>query len=137
MPVPWASITCGMTLAVFKQIGELTIEHQLRRAVSRGEFELFYQPKVDVVSHKLEGLEALMRWRRPNGHLVSPGVFVPVLESSGMIVEVGKWLIHQAVKDCTGWLQQGLTGLSVAMNVTPSQLRNDAFVSEFLSAAAQ
>lgn len=114
-----------------KQISELTIEHQLRRAISRQEFELHYQPKIDIATHRLEGLEALLRWRHPRGHLVSPAEFLPVLESSGLIVDVGKWVIRQATSDCQRWSRLGISGIRVAVNIHPAQLRDPDFVSEF------
>lgn len=119
-----------------RQIGELTIEHQLRRAIARQEFELHYQPKLGITSRRLEGLEALLRWRHPDGHLVMPSVFLPVLESTGLIVDVGKWVFQQAARDCQRWLQQGVPGVRVAINIAPAQLRDPAFVTDILAAVA-
>jgi predicted signal transduction protein with EAL and GGDEF domain len=88
--------TRGMTDAV---AGKLTLENQLRRALDDEEFILHYQPKIDLASGKLTGAEALIRWNDPDTGLVPPGRFIPVLEESGLIHEVGRWAMRKALED--------------------------------------
>ena len=99
------------------------LERKLRIAVERQQFELHYQPKVDVKTRRVEGVEALIRWHDPDSGLVSPGAFLPILESSGLIVPVGEWVIERAALDCQHWQGLGLPGVRVAVNVSPQQLR--------------
>ncbi len=112
-------------------VSGLALEHKLRLALERQQFELHYQPKVNVRSRRIEGVEALIRWRDPERGLISPAEFLPVLESTGLIVEVGDWVIRRAALDCQRWLSAGLPPLRVAVNVSPSQLRLTDFVEEF------
>ncbi len=106
----------------------LALEKSLRRALENGEYELHYQPKVDVVHRRIMGMEALLRWRRPSHDLVSPATFVPLLEETGMIVEVGAWVMRQACLDRGRWLERGLAVPRIAVNVSAIQLRGDEFV---------
>ena len=94
---------------------------------------MFYQPKVDITTHQIRGLEALIRWPDPELGMVSPMEFVPLLEESGMIVEVGRWVIEQAVADVARWLAQGLVVPRVAVNVSEVQLRQPNFVATVLN----
>ena len=81
-------------------------------------------------------MEALIRWRDPDGGLVLPGTFRPVLESTGLMVEVGDWVIRRAAQDCQQWMRAGLAPLRVAVNISPTQLRLPSFVASFLGALA-
>lgn len=101
---------------------DLALEQQLRGALERGEFRLFYQPKVTAKSGELAGVEALLRWQRPEG-IVPPDRFIRVLEDSELIVEVGQWVIAQALRDYRAWEQLGLNPPRIAVNVSPIQLR--------------
>jgi diguanylate cyclase (GGDEF)-like protein/PAS domain S-box-containing protein len=117
------------TRHISERIAErLALEKDLRRALEKGEYELHYQPKVDLAGGHITGLEALLRWRSPEHGLVAPGAFVPLLEENGMIVEVGAWALRQACLDRGRWLQQGLDAPRVAVNVSAVQLRRDDFV---------
>jgi diguanylate cyclase (GGDEF)-like protein/PAS domain S-box-containing protein len=107
---------------------KLMLENKLRQAVERKEFVLHYQPKVDVVSRKIVGLEALIRWNNPESGLVAPAQFIPLLEETGMILEVGLWAIRQTLEDCRLWREQGLKAPRVAVNVSALQLRQKDFV---------
>jgi EAL domain-containing protein (putative c-di-GMP-specific phosphodiesterase class I) len=100
----------------------------LRRAVEAGEFVLHYQPKVDMRSGRIVGLEALTRWNRPAQGLIPPGTFIPLLEESGLILEVGAWTIHQAMNDYRDWMAMALNVPPIAVNVSPHQLRHPDFV---------
>ena len=106
----------------------LVLEKNMLRALEHNEFILHYQPKVDLSSRRLEGLEALIRWRSPELGLVAPGKFVPLIEENGLIVEVGAWVLRQAMRDRARWLGLGLDPPRVAVNVSTVQLRRDDFV---------
>jgi diguanylate cyclase (GGDEF)-like protein/PAS domain S-box-containing protein len=110
--------------------GRLTLENQLRQAVDRGEFVLHYQPKVSLASGKLTGVEALIRWNDPRTGLVPPGRFIPMLEETGLIHEVGRWALRQAIAGYLGWKARGLAAVRVAVNVSPLQLRHRGFIAE-------
>jgi EAL domain-containing protein (putative c-di-GMP-specific phosphodiesterase class I) len=107
------------------------MENQLRHALDNGEFVLHYQPKMNLASGKLTSAEALIRWNDPNtGLLVPPGQFIPLLEETGLILEVGQWALRQAVADYLRWRDAGLEALRIAVNVSPLQLRDSAFVTQ-------
>jgi diguanylate cyclase (GGDEF)-like protein len=114
----------------------LALEARLAGALDREEFLLHYQPKVDICSGKVHGLEALLRWRDTEEGLVPPSLFVPLLERSGAIVDVGEWVLRQAVRDIGTWMKVGLTDIRVAVNVSPLQLRRRDFVERVLSGIA-
>jgi diguanylate cyclase (GGDEF)-like protein len=122
-----------MTQAV---AGRLSLENQLRRALERGEFELHYQPKVELASGRLVGAEALLRWNDPRSGLTAPGRFVPILEETGLIHEVGRWALGRAIEDYLGWRAAGLPAVRVAVNLSPRQLRSRAIVHDLLRAIA-
>jgi EAL domain-containing protein (putative c-di-GMP-specific phosphodiesterase class I) len=102
----------------------------LRGAIEADEFVLHYQPKVGIRSGKIDGLEALLRWNRPEHGLVSPADFIPLLEESGLIREVGTWVLEQAATDYRDWLQKGIGQQRIAVNVSPLQLRHPDFVAQ-------
>jgi diguanylate cyclase (GGDEF)-like protein/PAS domain S-box-containing protein len=108
--------------------GRLTLESRLQRAVENREFTLYYQPKVHLVTGQILGLEALIRWNDPETGLVPPLKFIPVLEETGMILDVGDWVIEQAVADYHEWQSRGLKAPRVAVNVSQLQLRKKDFV---------
>ncbi|WP_017530649.1 EAL domain-containing response regulator [Pseudomonas fluorescens] len=98
------------------------LETALRDAVERDEFTLHYQPKVDVASGRICALEALLRWDRPGYGAVSPAVFVPVLESLGLIVPVGRWVIETVCRQIATWQREDIGAVEVAVNVSGHQL---------------
>ncbi|MBI2308609.1 MAG: EAL domain-containing protein [Rhodocyclales bacterium] len=98
------------------------IDSELRLAVSRGEFELYYQPKVDCGSRRITGTEALLRWNHPLRGVLPPAEFLPVLEEVGLIGEVGGWVLREACRQLKAWLDAGLGPLSVAVNLSARQL---------------
>jgi diguanylate cyclase (GGDEF)-like protein/PAS domain S-box-containing protein len=113
-----------------------TLESQLRDAIDNDEFVLYYQPKVNIVSGKLSGAEALIRWNDPRRGLVPPAEFIPILEETGLIFEVGRWALHKAVKEYLRWRAAGLPAVRIAVNVSPLQVRNTGFVAEIEEAIA-
>ncbi|MGN6582061.1 MAG: EAL domain-containing protein [Bordetella sp.] len=106
---------------------KLEMENRLRYAIDHGEFVLHYQPKVDLESGRVVGAEALIRWNDPQSGLVAPGRFIPLLEETGLIYEVGRWALGQATADFLRWRARGLQAVRVAVNVSPLQLRDQAF----------
>jgi diguanylate cyclase (GGDEF)-like protein/PAS domain S-box-containing protein len=110
--------------------GELTLENQLRQALDQEEFVLHYQPKVNLASGKLVGVEALIRWNDPRTGLVPPGRFIPILEATGLIYDVGRWALRKAMQDYLRWLAAGLPAVRIAVNMSPLQLRNRGFIAE-------
>jgi EAL domain-containing protein (putative c-di-GMP-specific phosphodiesterase class I) len=110
--------------------GRLTLESQLRQALEKEEFVLHYQPKVSLASGKLTSAEALIRWNDPRTGLVPPGRFIPVLEETGLIYEVGRWALRKAIEDYLRWRGAGLPAVRIAVNVSPLQLRHRGFIAD-------
>jgi diguanylate cyclase (GGDEF)-like protein len=110
----------------------LALEHRLRIALDERQFELHYQPQVELETGRIRVVEALLRWRDPERGVIAPGEFLPVLESSGLIVPVGRWVLEQAVEDCRRWRAAGLGPVRVAVNVSAAQIRRRAFVEQTL-----
>jgi EAL domain-containing protein (putative c-di-GMP-specific phosphodiesterase class I) len=106
------------------------MEQDLRRAIDVGEFELFYQPKFDARQHRLVGAEALLRWRHPERGLVSPADFIPILENTGLIVPVGRWVMAEARRAALAWRAQGHDRLRIAVNLSARELRHPRFIEQ-------
>jgi diguanylate cyclase (GGDEF)-like protein len=117
-----------------EMMARLALEQKLRIALERRQFVLHYQPKVDFATRRICGAEALLRWQDPQNGLVPPGAFLPLLESTGLILEVGAWVIEQAAHDCREWLRAGLPPIRIAVNISPAQLRQSDFTTQFLNA---
>jgi diguanylate cyclase (GGDEF)-like protein len=107
---------------------KLTLETKLRRALEHDEFVLHYQPKVELKTGRVIGLEALIRWQDPDSGLVPPGRFIPVLEETGLIVEAGSWVMQHAAAQFTAWRERGFDPPRVAVNVSALQLGQRDFV---------
>lgn len=122
-----------MTETVAMSVG---VENRLRRALEREEFVLHYQPKINIASGKLTGAEALIRWNDPVSGLTLPGRFIPLLEETGLIHEVGRWALRKAIEDYRRWRNDGLPAVRIAVNVSPLQLRNQNFVAEIQQAVS-
>ena len=106
----------------------LALENQLKRAIEQEEFVLFYQPKVDLENRRVQGVEALIRWQHPQTGLVPPMKFIPLLEETGMIIEVGNWALRQASLDRGLWMARHLNAPRIAVNVSTVQLQRSDFV---------
>lgn len=100
------------------------MEMDLRAAIVAGELTLHYQPLFDLAGDRIGGFEALLRWRRPAGDMVSPADFIPLAEESGLILEIGDWVLRTACREATGWPGR----YSVSVNVSPVQFKNRDFV---------
>ncbi|MGE5525971.1 MAG: PAS domain S-box protein [Rhodospirillaceae bacterium] len=101
----------------------ITLGNELRQALERGEFLLHYQPKVRLATGELTGFEALLRWQRGDGTLLMPGEFVQVLEETGLIVPVGKWVIEAACRQLVAWQAANVNAVPIAVNLSPRQFR--------------
>jgi diguanylate cyclase (GGDEF)-like protein/PAS domain S-box-containing protein len=108
--------------------GQLALESQLRRALENDEFVLHYQPKVEIDSRRIVGVEALIRWQTADRGLVPPAQFIPLLEETGLILEAGRWALHRAALEHRAWIERGLKAPRVAVNLSAVQLRQRDFV---------
>jgi diguanylate cyclase (GGDEF)-like protein len=106
-------------------LARLTLESGLRHALERNEFRLHYQAKRDILSRRVTGMEALLRWEHPDLGVVAPMQFIPVAEETGLIVPIGKWVLRTACMQNVAWQRQGLPVLSIAVNLTARQFRDD------------
>jgi diguanylate cyclase (GGDEF)-like protein/PAS domain S-box-containing protein len=104
------------------------LEIDLRHALERSEFVLHYQPKVNLVSGVVTGVEALIRWRRPGHRLTLPGQFMSTAEESGLIVPIGKWVLQEGCRQAVAWQIEGLAPMRLAVNVSAVELRSKGFV---------
>lgn len=108
---------------------KLSLENKLRQALERDELQLHYQPKVELHSGRIIGMEALMRWHDPEMGIVPPLKFISLLEETGMILEAGTWALERAISDSLAWKAKGLNPPRIAVNVSPIQLNQKNFVS--------
>ena len=104
----------------------LALERDLRDAVTQQQFVLHYQPQLDATGERATGVEALIRWQKPTGELVPPNDFIPLAEELGLINEMGDWALQTACNTLARWRQNGLSDLTVAVNLSAIQLRNAA-----------
>jgi predicted signal transduction protein with EAL and GGDEF domain len=112
----------------------LALEHALRRAIERKEFMLHFQQKVDLRSGTIIGAEALVRWMHPEWGLVRPARFIPIAEDTGLIVQLGEWVIHEACRQVKAWLDAGLKPGVVSVNLSARQFRAEGLVRTVASA---
>ena len=115
----------------------LSLENAFRKALERGELYLVYQPQVSADGVRLLGIEALLRWRSPEFGDVSPEVFIPIAEWSGMIVDIGRWVLRNACRQVAEWQAAGLGVERVAVNISPRQLRDGNFSTMLLDELAR
>ncbi|MCO7631446.1 EAL domain-containing protein [Pseudomonas guariconensis] len=115
----------------------LELERNLRRALQHNEFELWYQPKVDLFSGRLEGIEALLRWRDPEHGLVSPGAFIPLAERTGLIIPLGERVLELACAQLAAWRTEDCLPGPLAVNVAALQIERSDFVSSLATALAR
>jgi diguanylate cyclase (GGDEF)-like protein/PAS domain S-box-containing protein len=111
----------------------LALETSLRHAVERSEFLLHYQPKVNIRSGRITGVEALVRWQHPELGMVSPAQFIPLAEETGLIVQIGEWVLRTACSQARGWLDQGLPNISVAVNLSARQFARDDLAASIMN----
>ena len=99
----------------------LALERDLRRALERDAFELYYQPKLELATGRLVGAEALIRWQNEEGEFIPPGTFIPVAEESGLIIPIGDWVLREACRQANRWHQKHNLSPRVAVNISPQQ----------------
>ena len=104
-----------------------TMENQLRRALERNQFEVYYQPQVSLITGGIIGAEALIRWNHPELGLVSPAKFIPVAEETGLIVQIGEWVLRQAAMQAMRWIADGYAMQWVSVNVSVVQIMRSNF----------
>jgi len=114
----------------------LALETKLRRAIDENQFVLHYQPKVDIDSRELLGLEALIRWQDPETGLIPPYKFIPILEETGMILDLGRWVLQEAARAHLRWRKQGYRPPRIAVNVSSIQLRQKNFATDIADIVA-
>lgn len=106
----------------------LTLENSLRHALKRNEFSLFYQPQVEIKTRRIVGVEALLRWQHPDLGTVLPSDFIPLLEETGLIVQVGDWVLQNALEQTARWHKAGYDDLKISINLSGRQFNNPEFV---------
>jgi diguanylate cyclase (GGDEF)-like protein len=106
-----------------KAMKRLTLENSLRRALERSEFEVYYQPVLDINTRKIVGMEALLRWHHPELGLIQPAEFIPLAEDTGMIVPIGEWVLRMACTQSKSWQEAGFAPLSLAVNLSGRQFQ--------------
>ncbi|WXG55719.1 MAG: EAL domain-containing protein [Candidatus Sedimenticola sp. (ex Thyasira tokunagai)] len=111
----------------------MSLATMLHQAIERQEFLLHYQPFIDLTSGRMVGVEALIRWEREKGHLVSPADFIPVAEDTGLILSIGDWVIREACRQLREWSDMGIS-LPVAINLSPRQMWRGDIVTQVMSA---
>jgi diguanylate cyclase (GGDEF)-like protein len=111
-----------------RALERLAIESKLRRSIERGEFELHYQPKLDLRTNRITGVEALVRWRHPEMGLVPPLDFIPIAEESGLIIPIGEWVLQEAARQTRAWHVEGLPPINVAINIASPHFQQPGFL---------
>lgn len=106
----------------------LEITHDMRRALKRQEFVVYYQPKTEVLTRKIVGIEALVRWKHPEKGLLLPNEFIPLAEETGFIIPLGEWVLRQACEQNKSWHDSGYDFLRVSVNISARQLQQPEFV---------
>ncbi|MCX7842927.1 MAG: GGDEF domain-containing phosphodiesterase, partial [Clostridia bacterium] len=108
------------------------ISESLKPAMDRKELYLVFQPQIDILSGKITGAEALLRWESKEHGNIPPGVFIPIAEATGLIYDIGNWVLEEACSHCKRWNDEGME-LSVAVNVSPVQIKREGFCEEVMN----
>jgi EAL domain-containing protein (putative c-di-GMP-specific phosphodiesterase class I) len=113
-------------------LDRLHLENEMRKALERNEFQLYFQPKVRVENQKIIGVEALLRWNHPKRGLLSPAEFIPLAEETGLIVPIGQWVLRTACEQGKAWQAEGLAPLTISVNISQRQFEQDHFLESVL-----
>ncbi len=119
-----------------KSLHRLDLENEIRKAIDDGQFELYYQPKVDAETWVLVGAEALLRWFHPLRGEIKPVDFIPVAEETGLIVPIGQWVLREACKQVKVWSTSPTGVVPVSVNISPHQFHADSLIEDVLGAAS-
>ncbi|USG64686.1 EAL domain-containing protein [Brevibacillus ruminantium] len=111
-----------------KTLERILMENELRKAIAQGHFEIYYQPKKDLSTGKLTGMEALVRWIHPELGIIPPNRFIPIAEETGMIIELGEWILRHACQQNKRWQDEGFPPLKVSVNLSARQLHQKNLV---------
>jgi diguanylate cyclase len=114
-------------MSVFSR-ARLDLESELRRALPMKQFEVHYQPKVDVATGRMNSVEALLRWRHPTRGIVGPLEFIPIAEETGLMLSIGEWVLREACRQARQWQREGLPFLRIAVNISPIHFRQSKFL---------
>ncbi len=106
----------------------LDLESDLRRALPMKQFEVHYQPKIDVATGRINSVEALLRWRHPTRGLVGPLEFIPIAEETGLMLSIGEWVLREACRQARQWQREGLPFLRISVNISPIHFRQSKFL---------
>lgn len=120
-----------LTLAAERR---LDLEVRLRRAIESDEMRVYFQPQIDIASNRIVGAEALVRWQDPNRGLISPIQFIPIAEETGLIKQLGEWILFETCRQGKEWLQQGLPAINLAVNISPVQFRYSNILGSVITA---
>ncbi|MBD2440124.1 EAL domain-containing protein [Nostoc sp. FACHB-110] len=115
----------------------LNLEKSLRSALEKQELTVYYQPRVNILTKEITGMEALVRWQHPEMGLVAPSVFIPLAEESGLIIPIGAWVLKEACRQNKAWQMAGLPPLTVAVNLSPKQFRQSTLVEDVAQILAE
>jgi diguanylate cyclase (GGDEF)-like protein/PAS domain S-box-containing protein len=113
------------------------LEKNLRRALAHDEFQLHYQPKVDLRTNKIVGAEALLRWNTPDAGMVSPAEFIPIAEETGLIIPIGSWVIEQACMQAAAWRKRLAPDMHIAVNLSARQFQDEHLVADVTDVLAR
>ena len=111
----------------------LDMEGELRAALTNNEMSIYYQPKVNILTEKIVGMEALLRWKHPTRGLITPNVFLPIAEKTGIIHELGIWVFREVCKQAKEWDNQGIQDFTIAINISATQFMRSDFVGQIVS----
>jgi diguanylate cyclase (GGDEF)-like protein/PAS domain S-box-containing protein len=111
-----------------RTLERLALENGLRRGLAQGDFELYYQPIFELSTGRLHGLEALLRWNHPDAGVILPADFIGLAEETGLMIPLGKWVLQEATARAVEWHRAGFTDISVAVNVSASQVQKSDFI---------
>ncbi len=117
-----------------KALERLELRNQLRQALARQEFSLHYQPQIDLLTGQIFGIEALLRWQHPTRGAISPRIFIPLAEETGLIISIGEWVLQTACQQLRVWINQGLPALRLAINISGPELKRTDIAEKVKSA---